>query len=204
MARKAFGSQAEYARHAGISEPAVSKLKRNGRLVLTSDGRVDFAATDDARRRGADPSRALAGTAPEIPAPVSREPADPPTTPLQAPMTFAEVKAEDAWYSARLKQIDLETQLGNILLKDAVAEAEMTAARTVRMSIDSLPGHAEEIVAAATSGGADAVRGVLRTIARRIEESLASQLTAMAEEADATSPPDGDADGQAVPPTTTA
>ena len=119
-------------------------------------------------------------------------------------MTFADSKAEDAYYSARLKQIDLETQLGNILLKHDVAEAEMTAARTVRMSIDALPGHAEEIVAAATHGGADAVRGVLRTIARRIEESLVSQLTAMAEDADAASPPDGDAHGQAVPATGTA
>jgi hypothetical protein len=45
-----YGSQTEYARHAGITAGRVTQLKTVGALVL-KDGKVDFLATDEVRAR---------------------------------------------------------------------------------------------------------------------------------------------------------
>jgi hypothetical protein len=50
-------TQAEYARHRGISRQAVSKAIRSGRIVLTQDGMIDPAAADASWRRNTDPSK---------------------------------------------------------------------------------------------------------------------------------------------------
>lgn len=39
-------TQAEYARHRGVSAPAVSRYKRCGYLVLFADGSIDATASD--------------------------------------------------------------------------------------------------------------------------------------------------------------
>lgn len=51
------GTQREYAEHRGCSEAYVSKLKREGKLVLTAAGKVDFEATDKLLLAASDPDK---------------------------------------------------------------------------------------------------------------------------------------------------
>jgi len=50
-------TQAEYARHRGVSRQAVSKAVRAGRIVLAEGGRIDPEAADASWRRNTDPSK---------------------------------------------------------------------------------------------------------------------------------------------------
>ncbi|PKR54413.1 hypothetical protein [Thalassospira marina] len=54
------GSQADYARHCGVSRQAVSKWLKAGRIEKLPDGRIDFVQADRALQKTADPARALA------------------------------------------------------------------------------------------------------------------------------------------------
>ena len=51
-------SKSEFAALMGWSKPYVSKLNKQGRLVLAGDGRVDVAATQTLLNESADPSKA--------------------------------------------------------------------------------------------------------------------------------------------------
>jgi hypothetical protein len=58
------GSLSEYAVHAGVSAPYVTKLKKAGRIVFVEEGgrqRVNFSATDNLVRNTSDLGRARAG-----------------------------------------------------------------------------------------------------------------------------------------------
>ncbi|MFO1156636.1 MAG: elements of external origin [Rhodospirillales bacterium] len=60
-------SEREYARHAGLSRPAVAKARLLGKLVLFADGSIDAAASDRRRGDNTDPARqpeVLAGQRP--------------------------------------------------------------------------------------------------------------------------------------------
>jgi hypothetical protein len=50
-------SKSEFAAARGWSRPYVSKLAKQGRLVITGDGKVDVAATDELLGATADPSK---------------------------------------------------------------------------------------------------------------------------------------------------
>lgn len=50
-------TQAEYAAHRGVQRSYITRLKQEGRLVMTPDGRVDVAASDTRIGATADPNR---------------------------------------------------------------------------------------------------------------------------------------------------
>ena len=50
-------TQAEYARHRGVSRQAVSKAIRSGRIVLTQDEKINPDAADASWRQHTDPSK---------------------------------------------------------------------------------------------------------------------------------------------------
>lgn len=52
-----FMTQAQYAAHRGVARSYVTKLKQDGRLVMTGDGQVDVAASDAQISQTSDPGR---------------------------------------------------------------------------------------------------------------------------------------------------
>jgi hypothetical protein len=52
-------SERAYADHSGLSRGAVQKARKNGRLVLFSDGSIDAAASDARRSEMTDPDQQM-------------------------------------------------------------------------------------------------------------------------------------------------
>lgn len=171
-----IGTQADYARHAGISKQAVNKLVKKRTIQLRPDGKVDFAAADHARRVNADPARQLVDDA--AAKPVAADLASP------EQLSFSAHRAEREQYQAQLARLDLETRLGKLLSKDEVENAMVQSGRTIRRSLDGMVGWADELTAAARQHGVDGVRSLLKAKLRGLEQTIADSLNLLGGEDD--------------------
>ena len=154
-----FGSQTEYARHVGVTKQAVSKWAKRGVVVFADDGQVDFLASDDKRRQHAHPARNRGGR------PAGSEPTG-----------FAEAKARREHYQALQAEIAYRQQIGRLVDRQAVIEAQGEVARSVRRDLDRLTLQADALTAAAREGGVPAVRARLAELVRAVQEDIAARL----------------------------
>lgn len=195
------GTQAQYAKHRGVSRQAISKLVKNGKIPFEKiDGKlvINFARADHALDQNVDPSRKLAaasshqnvGTSPEDDDDlfaVQVKKAGPQNADDQGP-GYQEHRALREGYNAELARIELEERLGNLINRQEVEEAMVTAGRRIRQGLDGVTSWADELDAAARNGGANAVRAVLKDKMRGLQELIAESLVAI----------EGDEDGDAV------
>jgi hypothetical protein len=156
-AETAFGNQAEFARAQGWQKGYVSNLKRDDRLVFTAAGQVDFAASL-ARIKAT--SGALERAAP----------------PVQG-QTFEAAQDAEKFYSAQLRRLEFERQVGTVRGADDVLSVIDDAAAIFRAGVESwaatLPA---QMVALA--GDEARMRAFLEAecerLLRRVSESFAS------------------------------
>lgn len=172
------GTQAEYARHLGVSRQAVGKRYRNGQLVMVG-GKVDFEASDRLFERTADPSKA--GLPDELVEALERhgievdDDGDDAASEVGG-TTYAREKTRDKMHQANLRELEFLRRSGELVPKADVEDALVEAGRMIRLALDGLEYLAEEIAAEAISGGAPAVRARLRQQAREIQNQAADRL----------------------------
>lgn len=147
----ALMSKAEYAASRGWSRPYVSKLAKQGRLVVTADGQVDAEATDQLLAASADPSKAgvaerhhqdrvakgvYAHLSPDAePSPASPSlPAAPGATP-----DYQKARARREFALALLAEDEHRKTRGELVERDLVDSAAFTAARALRDLLMGIP-----------------------------------------------------------------
>lgn len=197
-----IGTQADYARHRGWSPPYVTKLKKQGKLPVRPDGKIDFAEADQALAALADPGR----DAPDGPAEadglgladdadlgdagegLDGEDGDPagaarPQDGIAQQRARARLLREA--YQAKQAQLEYQQRARELVSRKDVEAAMAEAARVIRGGFDAIPGMADEVVSIVTSGGgAQEVRQALRGRVRDLEERLAANLTRLGEGGD--------------------
>lgn len=164
-----IGSQAEYAKHAGISRQAVSKAVKAGTIPLRPDGKVDFEFADEARRGSANPAR---DPGPEfLPEPTDAESSAPEDA------TYRSSRAERERIAVEREAINLAKLKGELISQQEVAEALVTAGRKIRGKLDALANMADEVVAVcARGGGARDVRQAISERVSTLEQAIADAL----------------------------
>lgn len=146
-------TQAEFAKHRGVSEAMVSRWKTKGYLVFTTDRRVDVAASMDRLDRMLDPARGGDRTGrqrPYSPAGAAGVPQAPPGAGSQggAPggaeggwdpdpdrLNYQREAARDKRASAMQRELELAREAGQLVRAN---EAASRIANHVRQALDSL------------------------------------------------------------------
>ncbi|WP_417844830.1 hypothetical protein [Thalassospira sp.] len=194
------GSQADYARHCGVSRQAVSKWLKAGRIEKLPDGKIDFVKADHALQKTADPARAMAlGRADPLAGactgawPVAndapRKPRDDlfdyegsePDQPVAATdagdASYQKSRALRERYNAKMAELLYCEKIGKVLDKQDVEDAMVTAGRRIRQAMDAIIGWADEIYSTAQDGDVQAVRSILKSRVRGLEETIVASLT---------------------------
>lgn len=148
-------SQAEFARRQGWAKSYVSKLKAEGRLVLTDDGLVDAVASLQRIR--------------------DTTSADVRADPVVMGAEFNDAKARNEHYIAELNRIKLEREIGSLFDAAEVLDVVGNAAATLRARLEPLPYRLAPQLAALPHGDeagmrelmTEAIRDVLDDLARR-------------------------------------
>lgn len=139
-----FVKRAEYARMRGWDRSYITKLQRQGRVVLSADGTlVDWAATDECIGVTSDPSKtgvqqrwaegraqqqmldmasAQAGTAPAVPAGAAPK--------IESP--FHQARAEREHYNSQMARLEYQWVTGLLISRPRVEDASHTIGRSLR------------------------------------------------------------------------
>lgn len=178
-------SQIEYAQARGCSPAYVTKLKRQGRLVLTPAGKVNVEATDRLIESTRDPARGgdrRPGAA-ERPDPTAgaRESAAPGaaragTGELQ---TYKEAARRERIAKARLAELELAEKTGELVRKSEVAAAIFGLSRQAMEALDALPDRLASQLAAESD--ITRVHALLTEHARKIRIAMLGALPGLAE-----------------------
>lgn len=183
-------TQAEYARHRGVSRQAIGKLVSSGKLPATAfvlEGgvrKIDPAAADfalgETRERiasgeddagGADESfGSNAGSA--------AQPGGAGVARLTAARTATEI------YRARTAELEYEQKIGRLLSREDVVAAMEKCAGVIVRELDGLPNFADDIAAAIQRDGIQGVRLELKKIAGVVRAALEKNMRATASEAE--------------------
>lgn len=172
------GSLSQYAAHIDASPAYVTKLKKQGRLVLREvDGRsvVDFELSDRLVRNTTDMGRARNGANG-----VDRQ--REPSLPVQpfaergrVDAIFRQAQAQERAYSAKLAELDYRERSGE-LVRRVVVERELAAKLVaLRESLEVLADRLASVVAAESDAAAcrrmirDEHRGALAVFARELD-----------------------------------
>jgi hypothetical protein len=158
---QAFGTQAEFAAAQGWSKSYVTKLKQEGRLVLSPAGLVDFTASLDS-------IKATSG-APERAAPaVQGKP-------------YSDSQDRERFYSAELKRLELERETKQLRSASEVASAVDDAGVLVRSTVegwrDRLPPQL-----AALGGDEARIAAFMRAECEHLLRRLSEKFAALAAE----------------------
>lgn len=141
-------SRTEFAASRGWSRQYVGKLAKQGRLVLTADGKVDVAATEALLQSTADPSKT--GVADrhqqarvEKGVTAHLVPAAPPLEPIPDPedeaIDFQKARARREHYLARLAENEARKSDGELVEREAVENAAFATGRMLRDLLLGLP-----------------------------------------------------------------
>lgn len=158
---QATGTQSEFAAANGWSKSYVTKLKQEGRLVLTPAGLVDFPASLDS-------IKATSG-APERAAPaVQGKP-------------YSDSQDRERFYSAELKRLELEKETKKLRSADEVASAIDDAGTLIRTTVE---GWRDRLPPQLAALGADEGRiaAFMRSECDHLLKRLSEKFAAMAAE----------------------
>lgn len=148
-------SKTDFATRRGWAKSYVSKLAKQGRLVLTADGKVELEATEALLAESADPSKTAVAARHEearIERDVRSELLPSAETPAVLPTSkgpdFQKARAHREYYLAQLAEAEFHKVQGNLVERKAVSDAAYSAGRMVRDLMFGLsPQLAPELVA---------------------------------------------------------
>lgn len=146
----ATGSFSDYARHIGASPAYVSKLKRQGRLVMREvDGKqvVDFEQSDRLVRNTTDLGRAGNGRNAAPNAAPSR-----PVAPLaetgKVDAIFRQAQAQERAFAAKIEELKYKEMAGQLIRIDAVRAAWAKRIASARDALLQIPHRLAPVLAA--------------------------------------------------------
>ncbi|EGH64161.1 hypothetical protein PSYAC_04523 [Pseudomonas syringae pv. actinidiae str. M302091] len=132
-------SKSDFAARRGWAKSYVSKLAKQDRLVLTSDGKVDLEATEALLADSADPSKAAVAARHEesridrgVYSEISPSAETPAVQPPSKGPDFQKSRAHREYYLGQLAEAEFHKVQGNLVAREAVTKAAFTAGRTVR------------------------------------------------------------------------
>lgn len=190
-------TKSQLAQKIGVSKPYVSKKIKDGTLVFDKEGKIDLAAAKDALKKNSDPARALTKDNATSRIDDSHNPAqqtstagvstgDTPAATVQGDdgkRSFTAARTEREEYQAKLAKLQYEEKIGQLLPRDAVVEAMVTAGRKIQRQWDQLESWVDELYAAAQQGPAE-LKKLVKEKKRKAQEEAADYLT-LAESDDA-------------------
>lgn len=145
------GSFSQYAKHIGASPAYVSKLKKQGRLVVVQDddGRdvVDFAMSDRLVRNTTDLGRsrngenAAGGHAPSAPV-------EPVAGAGRVDAIFRQAQAQERAYHAKLAELEWKKAIGELVPAADVTSELARVFATFREAMQQIPGRVAAVLAA--------------------------------------------------------
>jgi hypothetical protein len=160
-------SQAEYARHRGVSRQAVNKAIVAGKIPL-HDGKIDPAEADLAM--GDNTSRVRADDEP----PARGNDGAAQSSGLTRAKTF------EAVYAGRMAELKFNRELGKLRPVDQIESGAQRCAEVVLRAIDRIAGRAEDLTAMVTKDGLVGARTALRDIARELRSVAAKEFATLA------------------------
>jgi len=171
-------SQAEYARHRGVSREAVRKALSVGRIRANAHGLIDPIEADAMWAANSSAS-ATPAAAPPMPAPSqAAPPADGDAEGVQYSMppgmTLVQSMTEKNYISAQRTKLELEKASGKLVEVALVQDVAFTAAHNARDRILSLPERIGDELAAITD--AAELKRRLRAELRLITDELAGDV----------------------------
>jgi phage terminase Nu1 subunit (DNA packaging protein) len=152
-------SQAEYARHRGVSRQYISRLAKAGVLVMRG-GKVDVAASD-----------AVLDDRPEK---VSEAATSGPVETGAQATTYAQAKLADMLFRARLRKLEYETKSAKLIPTDEVKVVWFKQARQIRDKLLAVPAKLAPQLAAVSD--VRAVRELLDTEIEAILKGLQDDI----------------------------
>ena len=174
-----IGTQVEYANHIGVSKQAVSKMVKQGKITLRTDGKVDFAAADHARGKNLDPAF-IKPSSKDASTDLLQD-VTPSADERNSP-SYSQARTAREAYQAKMAKLEYERQVGLYLPKQDIEDALVASGRTIRQGLDAMIGWADELDAAARHGGADAVRRVLKERVKGLEDMIVTSLNLLAQD----------------------
>jgi hypothetical protein len=163
-------TKTEYAKYRGVSKPCITKLAKNGVLVLRG-GKVDVHASDtvldDRPVDDVDPPPAHAFSVGPPPRPVAESLG-------QAGASFGQARTVEMVFRAKLRRLEFETKQGRLIEAEAVRKTIAEAVRTLRDGILGLPDRLATVLAAESDS--KKVHVTLKTELSRELEALANAI----------------------------
>jgi hypothetical protein len=163
-------TKTEYARYRGVSKPYITKLAKNGVLVLRG-GKVDVHASDtvldDKPVDDVDPPPAQASSVGPPPRPVAESLG-------QAGASFGQARTVEMVFRAKLRRLEFETKQGRLIEAEAVRKTIAEAVRTLRDGILALPDRLATVLAAESDS--KKVHVTMKTELSRELEALANAI----------------------------
>lgn len=165
-------SQAEYARHRGVSRQAVNKAVGAGKIQLREEGGrkgIDPAEAD--RAMGLNVARVLADDGEGDP---PRPDAAVPSSGLTRAKTATEV------YRARLAELEYNERLGKLRPIEDVTVGAQRCAEVVLRALSRLSGRADEMAALCAKDGVLGARTCFKMIERDLRKLAADEFAKLA------------------------
>lgn len=179
-------TQKQYARHIKRSPQYVNKLVRQGKVRLGRDGKIDAAQADRALAQTRERARTPGGGRPKKGSnahgggrpPRVRPAAAGPGAPARASATqsLTSARAADAAYQAKLRKLEYEKAVGELLPAAEVREAERRKNANLRTRFRRLPRGVAQRLAYTTRTPAEIERILLEAIDHELAELAADPL----------------------------
>lgn len=155
MGMDARGSFSDYARHIGASPAYVSKLRKQGRLVVVKDaaGRdvVEFEMSDRLVRNTTDMGRARNGA--------NASPGRAPSTPVEpvsggsgrADVIYRQAQAQERAYQAKMAELEYRRRVGELVPAAEVRAEHARLLASIREAFSQLPARVVPLLVARPS-----------------------------------------------------
>lgn len=131
-------TQAEYARRRGLSKSYITKLKADGRLVLSADGLVVVDETDALIAETADHTRADVAERHAAARGAAREVAEEDESPPAGGAKFQHSRALKAEYDALQAKITYERDIGELIHRAQVVKVVTDSLSTLNSALDNM------------------------------------------------------------------
>jgi hypothetical protein len=165
-------SQADYARHRGVSRQAISKMVGAGKITLREEGGkkgIDPAEAD--RALGMNVQRVLADGGDDAQSNGyggGRE--------TQQPAGLTRARTATEVYKARLAELDYNERLGKLRPLDQTEAAAARCMEVVLRAFTGIVGRAEELTARANKDGVPGMRAGRRDVVRDLRKVAAREF----------------------------
>lgn len=155
----------EYAKHRGVSQVAVLKAIKTGRITKEPDGSIDPDKADEEWRQNTDISR----NPDKARATRAGEPA-----PMQSGPDYTVSRAVREAYTARLAKLEYEEKVGTLVKADDVKLTWFNTLRIIRDRVLQLPDRMAATIAAETD--VNKIKADMGAELRRILDDAADEI----------------------------